>query len=132
MLLTNMQQTANTFSDWLLAELEKREWSQSDLARRAKVSNAAISDVLSGRRNVGRNLAASIAEGLKLPIEDVYREAGILPKAKETAQDQWVRRIEHKLEQITDEDDRRTIEGMIDLLAPDKKTGGRRRAKSET
>ena len=83
----------NTLNKWLLNELEIREWSQADLARRAGVSRAAISDILSGKRNLGRDLAISIAEVLKLPLEDVFRAAGILPP--EPAQDNTLYKINH-------------------------------------
>lgn len=74
-----MEAVTITFRDWLLKMLDEKGWSQSDLARAAKVSRTAISDVLSGRRQIGRTLAEAISKGLKLPIEEVYRAAGILP-----------------------------------------------------
>jgi transcriptional regulator with XRE-family HTH domain len=67
-----------SFADWLTTELETREWSQSELARRAGVSTAAVSDILSGRRNVGTELATAIADALKIPQDDVYIAAGLL------------------------------------------------------
>lgn len=72
-----------TFANWLLAELKQREWTQADLATRAKVSKTAISDILSGRRNVGTELATAIADALKVPQEDVYIAAGILRPKKD-------------------------------------------------
>jgi len=69
----------NVFRDWLLLTLEEKGWSQSTLARAAGVSPAAISDALSGRRGVGKSLATKIARALRLPPEEVFRIAGILP-----------------------------------------------------
>jgi len=75
-----MSATMNTFNEWLLSELEKRDWSQADLARRTGVSRTAISDIISGKRNMGRDMAISLAEALKLPLEEVFRAALLPPK----------------------------------------------------
>jgi transcriptional regulator with XRE-family HTH domain len=88
----------NTFSEWLLVTMEHKEWSQADLARAAKVSRSAISEVISGKRQVGKGLATSIAHALKLPPEQVFRAAGILPPEKE---DPWVEEMAHKLDQLS-------------------------------
>jgi transcriptional regulator with XRE-family HTH domain len=105
----------------------RRGWSQRDLARRAKVSDAAISDVISGRRNLGLDLARALAEPLNMEVEDILREAGLLSRKKEAKRDAWARRIENKLAKIKDERDREIIERTIDILSPDarpKKAGG--------
>lgn len=83
----------NTLADWLIKELKIREWTQAELARRAGVSRAAISDVISGKRNMGTELAQSVAEALKAPVEEVYRVAGILPSSP--PKDETLYRIEH-------------------------------------
>jgi transcriptional regulator with XRE-family HTH domain len=90
--------TDNSFSEWLLLTLENKKWSQADLARAAKVSRSAISEVISGRRRVGKDLATSIADALKLPPEQVFREAGILPPENN---DPWVEEMSHKLGQLS-------------------------------
>lgn len=90
------------FVGWLLAELQAREWSQADLSRAAKVSNAAISDVLSGRRNVGRELATKIARGLKLPTEMVFQKAGFLPAVQDHSEE--IRQIIHEAEAMSREE----------------------------
>jgi transcriptional regulator with XRE-family HTH domain len=73
----------NKLKDWILKELEKRDWSQADLARHAGVSRAAISDIVSGKRGLGRDLAVAISEALDTPLEEVYRAAGLLPPKPE-------------------------------------------------
>lgn len=107
--MLGMPQDEN-FSRWLLSELEGRNWSQSDLARRAKVSNAAISDVLSGRRNIGSNLAYAIALAMNVPVEVVYREAGLLPPRR--AND-----LSNEVEQIIHEAEGMTREEQLELLS---------------
>jgi transcriptional regulator with XRE-family HTH domain len=86
------------FPDWLLERLNEKDWSQSDLARAAHIGRSSISEVLSGRRQVGRELATSIANALKLPPEQVFRAAGILPPEND---DPWADEMSHKLTQLS-------------------------------
>lgn len=88
----------NTFSEWLLMTLENKEWSQADLARAAKVSRSAISEIISGNRQVGKSTATAIAHALKLPPEQVFRAAGLLPPETE---DPWADEMAHKLSQLS-------------------------------
>lgn len=93
-----MANTLDSFSEWLLLTLEKKGWSQSDLARAAHISTGTISDVVSGRRRVGKDMATSIAGALKLPPEQVFRAAGILPPELD---DPWVEEMSHKLTRLS-------------------------------
>lgn len=94
--------TTISFSEWLLVVLEERDWSQAKLARVAKISPASISDIISGRRKVGKDLATAIAEALKLPTEQVFRAAGILPPNKKVDED--IEQIVHEVEQLSKQD----------------------------
>lgn len=69
-----------TFVNWLLSSIDKKGWSQSELARQAGLSPSSVSDVISGRRNPGVGFCDSIAIAFKLPPEEVYRAAGLLPE----------------------------------------------------
>lgn len=71
------------FIDWLNNKLTEKGWTQADLSKRAQVSTAMISSVLSGRREPGINFCNSIASVLRVPPEDVYRLAGLLPSEPE-------------------------------------------------
>lgn len=104
------------FRDWLLQILEEQGISQSELARRAGVSRAAISDIISGRRGIGKDAATSIARALKMSPEIVFRAAGILPP--DPSQDPWVKEIMHKLDQLNPPQ-RKIAEWMIKKLAED-------------
>lgn len=95
MLTSRYQMTNSTFSQWLLSELESREWSQVDLSRKSGVSQAQITRVLSGERGIGEKALSAIASALKLPPEHVFRMAGLLPP-KENA-DEWVEEMNHKM-----------------------------------
>lgn len=121
-----------TFGEWLTEELRAREMSQSDLARAAGIKGTgSISDVITGRRPCGPRMARAIARGLKIPPEEVFEIAGLLPEKKSGPTDRWILRIEHKLEQIKDEKSRDIIEKTIDILSPDKKIRTGRNAKNE-
>ena len=95
---------AMAFANWLLAELEQRGWTQADLARRAGISKTSISDLISGRRNIGTDLATNIAKGLHVPVGEVYRAAGLLPQEKKIDED--IEQIVHELQDLTREEKR--------------------------
>lgn len=69
------------FIAWMQEELEYRGWGQAELARRTNMSPAQISRIMTGE-----NLAPSpeaclkIARVFKLPPEEVFRQAGLLPR----------------------------------------------------
>jgi len=65
------------------SRLVEKGWSQADLSKRAQVSPAMVSSVLSGKREPGISFCNSIASVLRVPPEDVYRMAGLLPSEPE-------------------------------------------------
>jgi len=71
------------FVSWLNSRLVEKGWSQADLSKRAQVSPAMVSSVLSGKREPGISFCNSIASVLRVPPEDVYRMAGLLPSEPE-------------------------------------------------
>ena len=66
------------FQHWLKEELNHRGWSHSQLSRRAGISQAAISNVLSGERRPGCDFCVKIAAALDLSPVLVLIKAGIL------------------------------------------------------
>ena len=75
------------FAHWLQNELDKRDWSQSELVRRSeaighKVSQTQLSNVLLGRRQAGPETCIAIARTLGLSNEEVFRVRGWLPATK--------------------------------------------------
>ena len=66
------------FEEWLTVEMEKRVWSQSDLARHSGLSQAQVSRVANGLRPPGNDFCKAVAKAFKLPEEIVMRKAGIL------------------------------------------------------
>lgn len=67
------------FGDWLQRELDNRGWDQAELSRRSGISSAQVSRIVTGGRRPGRDSIDGIARALRLPPEDVLRQAGILP-----------------------------------------------------
>lgn len=74
-----MYYMATKLGDWLLKELEKRNWSQNELARRAGISSGTVSNLITGTKTPEQNTLIAIAEALKIPKETVLRAAEILP-----------------------------------------------------
>jgi len=71
------------FAEWLQAEMSKRGWSQSDMARFADLNRAVINKLLNGKSNPQPSTLGAIARALKIPIETAYRAAGLLPQNSE-------------------------------------------------
>ena len=71
------------FSEWLQAEMDKRGWSQSDLARFADLNRAVINKLLNGKSHPQPPTLEAISRALKIPIEITYRAAGLLPSNPE-------------------------------------------------
>jgi len=69
------------FIKWLIDEMEKRGWSNSDLSRRAEVVPSNISLVINGHQKPGHEFCIKIARAFGYPPERVLREAGLLPPA---------------------------------------------------
>lgn len=70
---------AKNFVSWLIQELEKRGWSNSELARRADVVPSTISMVISEQKRPGLELCLGIAHAFGEQPEKVLRLAGLLP-----------------------------------------------------
>jgi transcriptional regulator with XRE-family HTH domain len=71
------------FAQWIVDEINDRGWTRADLARFAKVSPTAISDVINGRRSAGSDLCSALAEAFNYPPDYVFRKAGLLPELEE-------------------------------------------------
>lgn len=65
------------FPEWLQSELDNREWTQADLARKAELSRTVISRVMNGERLPGIDFCKGVARALGLRDIDVMRRAGL-------------------------------------------------------
>ena len=93
-----------TFSDWLWDEMAARKWNQVDLADHASLTKQAVNNYLNAGRIPTKEAMAKLASALHLPIETLYRAAGILPQPAE-----W-------------NSDRSEWEGSYDMLTPEDRT----------
>lgn len=71
----------NKFAVWLLEELNKQGWQQSEFAKEAKIGTGTLSNVLSGNRKPGWDFCVSVAQALNIPPDEVFRRAGLLPQS---------------------------------------------------
>jgi transcriptional regulator with XRE-family HTH domain len=68
------------FTEWLKQELKSRAWSQNELARRAGISQFAVSSVLSGKRKPGATFCVKVAQAFRASPVYALQLAGILPE----------------------------------------------------
>lgn len=66
-------------ANWINSKLNELGWSQREMARKAGLSHAIISKVISGQVNPTRDFCAAIAGALGERPEKVFRIAGLLP-----------------------------------------------------
>lgn len=66
------------FVEFIEAELEKRGWNWSSLARHAGMSTGTLSNIVTGGRTPGPETCNSIARALKLSPSLVFVKAGIM------------------------------------------------------
>ena len=70
------------FSDWLLEQMNLRNWSQADLSRMSGLTRQSVSDYVNRRRtNPDSAALVAIAKALGLSPVSVFRKAGLLPEA---------------------------------------------------
>ena len=84
--------------NWLRYQLQVMGWSQSELARRADISTTAVSDLISGRRKLGKDTALAIAKAFGIPLDDVLVAAGDLQPT--VNDDPIISEITHKTKQL--------------------------------
>ena len=86
------------FKNWLLQEMGKRKWSQADLARSADLNRAVINKLLNGHSSPRPSTLEAIARAFKIPVESVYRMAGLLPDVSEP--ESFIEEIVHNVKQL--------------------------------
>lgn len=67
------------FSQWVDKELDRRGWSRNEAARRGGISDSMFSKVINGYANPGLDFCRGVSRAFGMPLEDVFRRAGILP-----------------------------------------------------
>ena len=113
------------FSDWLVGQIQARDISPAQLSRLMhKKDQGIVSRLLRGERNPSTETIDAIARALKLPAEEVYRAAGILPAVQT---DEWLAQQNYKLSLITDPALRETAERLINSLAEQEEAAAKSR-----
>lgn len=69
------------FALWLIAEMDRRGWTNSELSRRAGIVPSTLSKVISGQNSPGLDFCLGVARAFGYPPERVLRESGLLPTA---------------------------------------------------
>lgn len=103
------------FSDWLLDEMNKRGWSQAELARASGLNRQSVSDYVNRRRtNPEPEALVALAQAFKISPITIFRKAGLLPEGSDNASfEDW----QHLLTQLLPEEQeemRQIIEIKID------------------
>lgn len=87
------------FGIWLDRELQARGWSQSEAARRGEMSSQMVNALVNGQSNPGLDSCQGIARAFNMPLEDVFRMAGILPaQSKPTRPVRDSRRVVYEID----------------------------------
>lgn len=97
-LMSNRQ----SLSTWLQSEMANRDWTQSDLARISGLHRAIISKIVLGGSKPTPETLEAIAKAFKLPPEQVYRVAGILPQTPDV--DEETEKIVYESQDLTDQE----------------------------
>lgn len=69
----------DAFGIWLDSELQRRGWSQAELARRTGVTGAFVHALVRGKRGASLQTCVALARGLGFAPGDVAVKAGLLP-----------------------------------------------------
>lgn len=73
------------FGNWLKLEREKRDWSQSDLARFSGLHRQIINKTESGVSEPALKTFIALAQAFKISPITIFRIAGLLPEGGENA-----------------------------------------------
>ena len=117
------------FSEWLQAEMDKRGWSQSDLARYADLNRAVINKLLNGKSHPQPPTLEAISRALRIPIEITYRAAGLLPSTPEN--DDAVDEALHVLKSIQSAQRKATAIALLKALINEEENEQRSDGKSK-
>jgi len=109
----NILLSMKTISEWLTHELTKAGITQADLARKSGVSTAQIARAVNGTRGLSESSITAIAEALKIPPEQAFRDVGFLPPVP--AKTEQHQQLLYMFDKLNDKD-RQTIIDMMEFL----------------
>jgi len=106
------------FVDWLEGEIEKGNLRQADIANTGLVSRSAVSLLFSRTtKSLSFEMCEAISEAMKIPLEDIYRKAGLLP-SKPREDDPWIRKMIFKFSKVPIPQ-REIVSKTVDAFIPD-------------
>lgn len=89
------------FVDYLLMNMEEKGLIPADITKRSGLSPSQVSKILNRESPPGKKAIDNFAIALRLPVDDLYRRAGILPV--KPSDDETVSEITHIYHNLTDE-----------------------------
>jgi transcriptional regulator with XRE-family HTH domain len=72
---------SDNLATYLNAEMDRRGWSLRQIARRAAISHTTVVKMANGIGRPEVETCQALARALEIPVEDIFRLAGILPAA---------------------------------------------------
>lgn len=125
--MVNSEAVNQDFANWLQHELDQRNLNQTQLGRKAGISDAQMSRVMAGLRAPGRKFLEGVAEALGIPVDVVFRQAGwwepdlneVLPEARE-----WSKRLK-VLDEATRQATVAAMEGLLTAIENAAQSGRR-------
>lgn len=94
------------FIDWLTDMMNKKGWSQADLARKTGLNSSTVSMVMTGTRKPGSEVCRALAKAFDLPEIYVFSMAGLLTPIEYDEVSEEFRVVLHELSR----------EGRTDLM----------------
>jgi len=76
--VTSSSDPENGFVQWLQEQLDARGWTAQEMAQRAGLAQATVSNVLNRKRSAGVEFVRAIADVLDVSQIDVFRIAGLI------------------------------------------------------
>ena len=83
--MVNFHYLMETFTEWLLEEMGRKNMSQQSLAQKSGITPAQVSRIISGQRGLGEKSLKAIAHALNISPITIFRKAGLLPEGSDNA-----------------------------------------------
>lgn len=120
--MSSPMDNSSDFPDWLEQQLKKRDWSQADLANHAGINRQVISNYINRKRmNPDANVLKSIAKAFQMPIEEIYKAAGLLVNSPDD--DPLIKTITYLYEKLREPESKQRALDYLELLIEQEKRG---------
>ena len=102
--------TMENISEWLIEQLNIRDWSKAELARKSGLDPSTISNIINGKRGVSEESLNAIARAFHLPPGEVFQQANFLPQVSEN--DRAREELRYLYDQLSPHDKEEALEWM--------------------